>query len=217
MIDSKNGPWHSGYVGDTPDKVVAVVREVYPDWDGRNWDTVWACLKKMGEVPADFKTWTFSKIYQWFVANLPEILDKNRGQVSTHTMIRTQATCSPFYASPVSLTTFRVPVESLPEPSSAGEDELLKADDPRAAEFRDGDEWCDKNYAEKNGVTAQQIQKARRPQGLFGLRLSERHQAHAPFKPWVYRRAELEALESAIEANRTRVIPRKNTRKKIPK
>lgn len=91
--------------------------------------------------------------------------------------------------------------------SSQANSAILKDGDTDAGAFRDGDQWCDAKYASENGVTAQQIDRARQREGLYGIRLTERRKADARRRPWVYRRTELEELANAIEANSDRGIP----------
>jgi len=73
----------------------------------------------------------------------------------------------------------------------------LKASDPAAAEYRDGNQWCDAKYAETLGISAKHIDRARKG-GLYEVRLTIRHKADSIGKPFVYRRAELKELAEAI-------------------
>ena len=76
--------------------------------------------------------------------------------------------------------------------------EFLKASDPKAEPYRDGTQWCDVRYARILGITAQHIDRARKDDGCYEVRLTDRRKADAPGKPFVYRRAELHELSGAI-------------------
>ena len=97
-------------------------------------------------------------------------------------------------------------VEALKEasqsPTSPGIEErisdgLLKATDPDAAPYRDGNQWCDVQYAKKIGVSSQHIDRARK-NGCREVRLTDRRKADTPGKHYVYRRAELNELSDSI-------------------
>jgi len=76
-------------------------------------------------------------------------------------------------------------------------DGLLKATDPDAAPYRDGNQWCDVQYAKKIGVSSKHIDRARK-NGCREVRLTDRRKADTLGKPYVYRRAELDELSESI-------------------
>ncbi|MEO2035805.1 MAG: hypothetical protein ABGZ35_27325 [Planctomycetaceae bacterium] len=74
----------------------------------------------------------------------------------------------------------------------------IRKNDARAAQFRDGDQWCDKRFAGTIGISPQLLNKAiKKPK--HGVQLSERRKAvDEPSKPYVFLRAELGELADAI-------------------
>ena len=84
------------------------------------------------------------------------------------------------------------------ESVEADAEEFLKASDPKAKLYRDGNQWCDKQYARTLGISAQHIDRARKAEGLYEVQLTDRRKADDVGKPFVYRRAELIELSEAI-------------------
>ncbi len=93
-------------------------------------------------------------------------------------------------------------VESTSQNADFGQD--IQEGDEDAHQFQHDRKWCDVAFArDRYKITKQQLDRGWKPAGVYGVNLKRRKVNPEDGKPfWVYRRADLEALSTAIDKKR---------------